>query len=317
MANDLNTRVKTGLNETRLLILGGQVLLGFQYQAFFQDGFSGLPAASQYVCLAGLAFVLAAVALLVIPSMQHRLIEEGRATGRLVRATSFYTGLGLAPLAASLAAAAYVVIARHFGNLAGILAGGGLGGIAAFAWFGFAFLIGRTTENNEMGVSRTPLATKIEQLLTEARVIIPGAQALFGFQFVAMLTNGFDRLPQSSKNMHALALGLIALNVVLLMTPAALHRLSFGGEDSPRFLRIGSALVIAAPLFLAAGIAVENYVVLQKVMNAQVWSVCGAVSTFVLLAGCWYALPLALRNSAKSRSARRRRSDTLGMARQG
>ena len=80
-----------------------------------------------------------------------------------------------------------------------------------------------------MDTTETPLGTKIEQLLTEARVIIPGAQALFGFQFVAMLTAGFDRLPQASKVMHALALGLIAINIVLLMMPAALHRLSYGG----------------------------------------------------------------------------------------
>jgi hypothetical protein len=50
-----------------------------------------------------------------------------------------------------------------------------------------------------MQVANTALATKVEQLLTEARVIIPGAQALLGFQFIAMLTSGFDRLPPSVK----------------------------------------------------------------------------------------------------------------------
>jgi hypothetical protein len=49
-----------------------------------------------------------------------------------------------------------------------------------------------------MEASRTPLATRIDQLLTEARLIISGAQALFGFQFVAMLTTGFERLPQNA-----------------------------------------------------------------------------------------------------------------------
>jgi hypothetical protein len=73
-----------------------------------------------------------------------------------------------------------------------------------------------------------------------------------------MLTTGFDRLPHTSKVIHAIALGLIAINVVLLMTPAALHRLSYGGEESEEFLRIGSALIIAAPVFLAAGIAAET-----------------------------------------------------------
>jgi hypothetical protein len=51
-----------------------------------------------------------------------------------------------------------------------------------------------------MATTQTPLGTKIEQVLTEARIIIPGAQALFGFQFVAMLTTGFDRLPPAFKD---------------------------------------------------------------------------------------------------------------------
>jgi len=48
----------------------------------------------------------------------------------------------------------------------------------------------------------TPLSTKIEQVLTEARVIIPGGQALLGFQFVATLTKSFDALPLGIKWFH-------------------------------------------------------------------------------------------------------------------
>jgi Family of unknown function (DUF6328) len=151
-----------------------------------------------------------------------------------------------------------------------------------------------------MEASQTPLATRIDQLLTEARIIIPGAQALLGFQFVAMLTSGFERLPDNAKLVHAVALGLVALNVILLMTPAALHRLSFGGEDSASFLRTGSAFVIAAPLFLAGGIALEAYVVMQKVDGGQGWAAAAGGASLLVLIGLWYALPLALR----SRNAR-------------
>lgn len=145
--------------------------------------------------------------------------------------------------------------------------------------------------------TQTPLGTRIEQVLTEARLIIPGGQALFGFQFVAMLTTGFDRLPQTSKIAHAAALGLIALNIVLVMMPAAVHRLSYGGEDSKEFLRIASALVVAAPLFLAAGIATETYVVL---IENPAWSVAGACGTFFVFMLCWYALPLILKYAARA-----------------
>ena len=47
------------------------------------------------------------------------------------------------------------------------------------------------------------------------------------------------------------------------MTPAALHRIAFHGEDDVSFFRIGSALVIAASIPLAIGIAADIAVVFQ------------------------------------------------------
>jgi hypothetical protein len=295
MPSELDKKLKTALDETRLLILGAQVLLGFQFQCFFQDGFSELSPLSQGLCLAGLACVILAAALLIVPSMQHRLIEKGHSSGRLVTATSFYASLALAPLALSLTLSAYVVLDRHFGVLTGVIGGLCFGALAAVAWFGFEWMIGLAREKRSMETAQTPLGTKIEQVLTEARLIIPGGQALFGFQFVAMLTTGFDRLPQASKIAHAVALGLIAINVVLVMMPAALHRLSYNGEDSKDFFRIASALVVTAPLFLAGGIATETYVVLQKVIENSLWSGAGACGTFIIFMLCWYALPLILK----------------------
>jgi hypothetical protein len=139
-------------------------------------------------------------------------------------------------------------------------------------------------------------------------VIIPGAQALFGFQILVMLTSGFDRLPQDSKLIHLAALILVAANMVLLMMPAALHRLTFGGEDSARFLRIGSGIVIVAPIFLAAGISAESYVVFQKVIGDGGRSAIGAGATFLTIMACWYAVPLLIRSQLPAyRSSKGRR----------
>ncbi|HEV7409363.1 MAG TPA: DUF6328 family protein [Bradyrhizobium sp.] len=303
MSKELDRRVKLALDETRLLILGVQVLLGFQFQSFFQDGFSELSSVSQWLCAVGLALLIASVGQLIAPSMQHRLVEQGRSSARLVRSTNFLAGFGLVPLAASLGLSSYVVAERHFGLAAGLAIGLALAISAAFAWFGIEFIIGSKKDDGSMQVANTPLATKVEQLLTEARLIIPGAQALLGFQFIAMLTSGFDRLPQSVKAVHALALCLVAINVILLMTPAALHRLSFNGEDSRTFLRMGSALVIAAPFFLAAGIGAETFVVLHKVSENAGWALIGALASFVTLIGLWYVIPTWLRmKNASSRA---------------
>ena len=84
---------------------------------------------------------------------------------------------------------------------------------------------------------KTPLKDKIDDVLTEVRVVIPGGKSLLGFQLIVMLNEGFDRLPRLSRYVHLGSLLLIALCTVLLMTPAAYHRIVEGGEDTEDFWR--------------------------------------------------------------------------------
>jgi hypothetical protein len=130
-------------------------------------------------------------------------------------------------------------------------------------------------------------------LLTEARVIIPGGQALLGFQLVATLTNAFSALPPAVQNIHVAALCAVALSVVLLMTPAAVHRIAYGGEDSPKFFRIGSRIVVAASIPLAAGTAADIYVVFMKVVERESIALTAAVVAALMMLGLWFVLPLA------------------------
>ena len=118
-----NKKSRTALNETRLLILGVQVLLGFEFQSFFQEGFKKPSERIKVSLAAGLFLVIVATGLLVIPSMERRSREGGQSTLRLIGAASFYAGLGLAPLTLSLGLSVYVVIARHFGGAIGAAIG--------------------------------------------------------------------------------------------------------------------------------------------------------------------------------------------------
>jgi Family of unknown function (DUF6328) len=64
----LQHKVQHVLDESRLLIVGAQVLLGFQYRAVFALGFERLSRAAQYLNLGALGLMLAAVALLIAPA---------------------------------------------------------------------------------------------------------------------------------------------------------------------------------------------------------------------------------------------------------
>src|SRR3954451_13085041 len=91
----LDRRVKTGLDETRLLILGSQVLFGFLFESVFQNGFDALASPSQNLVCVALALMVLSIGCLIAPSMQHRIVEAGQSTPRLERATSLLAAWGL------------------------------------------------------------------------------------------------------------------------------------------------------------------------------------------------------------------------------
>ena len=71
-------KVKTALDETRLLILGAQILLGFHLNAAFQSGFANLGGISRAFYAGAFCAMAAAVGLLITPSMEHLFVERGR-----------------------------------------------------------------------------------------------------------------------------------------------------------------------------------------------------------------------------------------------
>jgi hypothetical protein len=290
---DIESRLKTALDESRLLILGAQVLFGFQFEAVFQERFSDLSDASRSIHNAGLVLLLISISLLIAPSLFHQIIFDGESRPGAIGTATMLAGASLLPLTVGLGVSAFVTFEHLFGRSVGIVAG------TSFAAIGLAFLYGlgfvlkrnRTKQMPEIS-SKTPLKTKIEQMLTEARVIIPGGQALLGFQLVATLTKAFNELPALFKYVHCVGLCAVALSVVLLMTPAAVHRIAFEGEDDSEFFKIGSRLVIAASIPLAVGISSDVAVVFFKTTESTAVALgAGAAALFALL-GFWLAYPL-------------------------
>lgn len=156
--------------------------------------------------------------------------------------------------------------------------------------------------NAEQSGEKTKLEDKIRHVLTESRVVLPGAQALLGFQFATMLMKPFDELPGSSKLIHLGCLGLVALSVILLLTPPAWHRIVEQGEETERFHRIASRFVMASLVPLALGLAGDLYVVVRKVMGSVPLAVACALACLAVCYGLWFGLTLARRAQRASRT---------------
>jgi hypothetical protein len=290
----LERQLKIALDESRLVILGAQVLFGFQFNGVFQERFEELPAVSQMFVCAGLILIMTVVALLIAPSMQHRIVERGQDSSRVLALATAYAGAALLPMSIALALDIFVAMERVASSIMAIIVAATFFGIAMFCWYALEWILKRERQpmSQQDAPQPTPLETQVDQLLTEARVIIPGVQALLGFQLTVTLTRAFQDLPTEAKLAHAVALCCIALAVILLMAPASLHRISFGGQDDADFVKIGSVFVVAAPLPLALGIALDTYVASGRALRSDAAALALAAAAALILVGTWYAYPL-------------------------
>lgn len=289
----LEADLKTALNENRLLILGTQVLFGFQFNGIFQEQFEHLPLLARALQCSGLTLLMLSVAFLIAPSMEHRLVERGQVTPRVLAVATFFAGWALLPLSVALAFDMYVGMEVMIGPTAGVVAGCLFFAAALTFWYVLAFVLKKkeTKMSEKPPPARTSLSTQVDQLLTEARLIIPGAQALLGFQLTVSFTKAFSELPVEAKIAHATALCCLGLAVLLLMAPASLHRIAFNGEDDPQFVAIGSWFVTVAPLPLAFAIALDTYIAAGRALQSQAVAIALAIVAIVVLLGAWYGYP--------------------------
>jgi hypothetical protein len=304
----LSEKIKAALDETRILILGAQILLGFGFRGAFSEKFDELPSYARYADGVGLGLLVCTVVLLIAPGTYHRLVEDGGDSGRLHRFATVVAELALLPFALALGVGLFVGTQAIFRNGAVALAAASAGGGLALAlWYGLPQASRRfvgerermTTRGQQDERSETPLHVKIDQLLTEARVILPGAQALFGFQLAIVLTEAFARLPQTSMTIHAVSLFLVALAIMMLMAPAPYHRIVYAGEDTEDMYRVGSTLVTAATLPVGLGMAGDVYVVIAKISESIVIGSFAGMLSFLLLTALWYVYPLIVAQRRK------------------
>ena len=290
----LAKRLKLSLDELRMQTLGTQVLLGFQLQSLFQPGFNRAVVEERIADGVALAAILISFIVLIIPPSQHRIVESWQASRRLLRISDRCAEIALGTMAAGLAAIA-VSLSRHCGASHPIGIGLTVGVLALLSWFGIGAALKRPAQSPLPEREPMDLHTRIDQMLTEARVILPGVQAMLGFQLIVVMTEAFERLPDLYRNLHLAGLALTAVSTALLLAPAAIHRLAFSGEDESRFHAIGTRFVTAALVPLAMAMALEICVGAWKLTDDTVGSAIAGVCTLLLMLGAWYVVPLAMR----------------------
>jgi hypothetical protein len=302
----LADKVENALNEGRILLLGGQVLVGFFFRAFFEPGFPKLSLRAQHLEVASLAVMLLALGLLIWPAAYHRIVERGNITRALNRAASASLGIALLPFALSMGSFGYLACVRAgFGTVASGVLAGLLTALCLYWWYGMELFrrrkMSKSTDlhalvhpgehkmqNQDEEKQASELTNRIKQVLIECRMVLPGAQALLGFQFITVFMERFDQLPPQLKELHIASLLLVAICTILLITPAAYHRIVEAGEDSERFHAFASHMLLAAMVFLALGVSGDFLLILLRVFSSATVAVSLATCLLLFFMVLWF-----------------------------
>ncbi len=146
-------------------------------------------------------------------------------------------------------------------------------------------------EQDDEPNERLPLSKAAQLLLEECRMILPGIQALFGFQLIAVFNSRFSELlSPAEQKLHLLAIGLVGIAIALIMSPAAYHRQNGPGQITARFIRVSTRLVLCSMPPLAISLCAELYLVSRIIVGSTI-SLLLAGLQLIVCGFLWFVVP--------------------------
>jgi hypothetical protein len=136
------------------------------------------------------------------------------------------------------------------------------------------------------------LPKAMDNLIEECRMLLPGIQALFGFQLIAVFNSTFaEKLSAFEQEIHLLAIGLIGLSIALILTPAAYHRQMEHVSITRRFIDVSTRLMLWSMAALALSISLDLYLVSRLILQNSLASLLITLGLLALFLFLWVVLP--------------------------
>lgn len=131
-------------------------------------------------------------------------------------------------------------------------------------------------------------------MLSEQRILLPGAQMLTAFLIILPFNGGFKQIVQTEKMVFLATFVLALMSLVLLSAPAIQHRLMRPLVNRARFKRVATRQIVAGAFTLAIALILATNLVISEVFGKVVGIVIGAMmATFILC--IWWLLPAYLK----------------------
>lgn len=147
------------------------------------------------------------------------------------------------------------------------------------------------TEKKELSLEET-----VTHVLEECRLVLPGMQALFGFQLIAVFNSGFsEKLSAAEQRVHLLAILCVVTAIALVMAPAVIHRSRERRSVSRGFVEVSSRLLMASMAPLALAITLDIYLIARVILGHAGPALLVAAGALLVFATLWAILPARVR----------------------
>ncbi len=126
-------------------------------------------------------------------------------------------------------------------------------------------------------------------------MVVPGLQALFGFQMMSVFNTRFETLPEFDQMLHLAATTLTTVAIALIMSPTAYHRIVEPEIGSTFFVRFASVLIALAMAPLMISLSMDVFIVANLLLGSAMKSLALAAPLLALFCGFWFVYPLIQR----------------------
>ena len=150
-----------------------------------------------------------------------------------------------------------------------------------------------TNKNPKQETSKPlPVDKAATFVLDESRMILPGIQALFGFQLMDVFNDTFtEKLTVFEQRLHLLSIALLLITTMTIMAQAVFHRQTAEQHVEDLFVRIASRLMLLSMIPLATSVCLEFYLISRIILNQIAISLLLAFTLFSLFLLLWLGLP--------------------------
>ncbi|WP_373988749.1 DUF6328 family protein [Duganella sp. BuS-21] len=135
-------------------------------------------------------------------------------------------------------------------------------------------------------------------MLSEMRILLPGAQMLSAFLIILPFNEGFGKIVHAEKLLFLATFFFSLTALVLLSAPAVQHRVMRPLKDRARFKRNATRQIVAGACSLGIALTLGTDLVISEVFGATVGFVMAAIMALILLC-FWWLMPALMKRNDK------------------